>query len=92
MALGRRCGLGCETWPDEDKFKVCPSCGDKTIRYKGVSPITEEEAAPYLFEAFYQEWDEKMPDSRLQMSPEESLKWDALFPNGRPSQPAPTDG
>jgi len=91
MALGRRCGLGCETWPDDDKFKVCPECGEKTTRFKGVTPISEEEARPYLFEAFYEEWDVKMPDSRLQMTPEESLKWDALYPDGRPSPAPETD-
>lgn len=91
MALGRRCDLGCETWPDDDKFKVCPECGEKTKRYKGVNPITDEEAVPYLFEAFYQEWDEKMPETRLQMTPEEHLRWDALFPNGRPF-PVPPKG
>ena len=87
MAIGRRCDLGCETWPDDDQYKVCPECGQKTTRYKSVTPLTEEEAIPLRFEAFYKEWDEKMPDTRLLMTPEESLRWDGLFPNGRPQQP-----
>jgi hypothetical protein len=94
MALGRRCDLGCETWPDDTKYKVCPECGQETTRYKGnnIHPLTEEEATPLRFEAFYKEWDEKMPESRLEMSPTESLKWEELYPDGRPSEPAAEDG
>ena len=92
MALGRRCDLGCETWPDDSKYKVCPECGEQTKRFRGVTPLTEEEALPLRFEAFYKEWDERMPASRLEMSPENGARWDALYPNGRPSEPAPEDG
>lgn len=91
MALGRRCDLGCETWPDDDMFDVCPECGQKTTRYKKVSPIDMEDAVPMLFEAFYREWDKKKPEERLRMTPRESRKWDDLYPDGRPSQLAPED-
>ena len=89
MAIGRRCEIGCETWPDDDKYKACPECGETTTRYRGVEPLSEEEAAPRRFEAFYREWDEKMPDVRLKMTPEETLRWDGLYPDGRPSPSAP---
>lgn len=84
MALGRRCDIGCLTWPDDPAYKTCPVCGEKTKRYRGVKPADADEVAQAKFEAFYKEWDEKMPDSRLQMSPEQSLRWDGKYPNGRP--------
>lgn len=87
--IGRRCEIGCETWPDTDKYKRCPECGEPTKRYRGVEPLSEEEAAPLAFEAFYKEWDDKMPDMRLKMTPEETLRWDGLYPDGRPSPPQP---
>lgn len=88
MALGRRCELGCETWPDDNRYNKCPTCGEDTTRYKGVTPLEQDEANHAEFLAFYEEWD-KRPAVRLQMTPEESLKWDALYPNGRPDTPAP---
>ena len=93
MPQGRRCDMGCETWPDDFKYRVCPECGQPTARFQGsnIHPLTEEEAAPKLFEAFYREWDQNMPPTRLDMAPDESVKWDSLYPNGRPSQPASAD-
>jgi hypothetical protein len=93
MAIGRRCEIGCETWPDVGAYRVCPECGEPTTRYRGenIRPISEEEALPRLFEAFYREWDEKMPPTRLLMSPQETIRWEELYPNGRPSQPIAED-
>jgi hypothetical protein len=92
MATGRRCPIGCFTWPDDEKYRVCPECGDETTRFRGVQPLDEEQATMLRWEAFYREWDEKMPGVRLEMTPEQSLRWDALYPNGRPSLPDSEDG
>lgn len=92
QTFGRRCAMGCATWPDDERFKVCPACGQSTVKYRGVTPMDEDEANRYAFEAFYKEWDERMPDSRLLMTPEQTLKWDSLYPDGRPSEPDPADG
>lgn len=85
MAIGRRCSMGCETWPDDEVYRVCPECGQDTKRYRGVTvSIEEPQASHRRFEAFYNEWDERMPDERLKMAPEENLKWDSLYPDARP--------
>jgi hypothetical protein len=44
MAWGRRCEIGCETWPDESTYTTCPSCGEKTTRYSNLSPLDAAEA------------------------------------------------
>lgn len=66
MAWGRRCDLGCESWPDDDKYKKCPVCGDKTTRYTNLDPISEEDAAHVLFEHFYEKWDAEHDAARLE--------------------------
>lgn len=43
MAFGRRCAIGCESWPDSDEYKVCPSCLEPTKRYRNLTPLTEDE-------------------------------------------------
>lgn len=57
MALGRRCSIGCETWPDQVIYSCCPTCGEETKRYKNVTPLSEEEAQSILshieFERYY---------------------------------------
>jgi hypothetical protein len=90
MAIGRRCGVGCETWPDEKDYEICLICGQPTRRYRGVQVIEQSALDHYLFEQFYKEWD-KRPAVRLQMTPEESLKWDQLYPDGRPREPTDKD-
>lgn len=56
--LGRRCEIGCETWPDSDEFKTCPKCGEPAKRYSGMTPLTLEEArsikAHIDFDAYYE--------------------------------------
>lgn len=84
MALGRRCDIGCLTWPDDNKYKVCPICGEPTTRYRGVTVADDDEINNAYFEAFYEEWDEKMPPSRLEMTPEEIIYWESKYPGGRP--------
>jgi hypothetical protein len=81
--IGRRCEIGCETWPDTDDYEICPVCSRPTRRFRNVSPMNESEARHAHFEAFYEEWD-KRPKVRLQMTPEELLRWDSLYPGGKP--------
>lgn len=57
MAIGRRCSLGCESWPDEALFTTCPQCGEPTQRMRNLHPLAADEAhnvlAHYEFEKFY---------------------------------------
>lgn len=62
MAVGRRCGMGCtgsESWPDNQLYKNCPTCGEPTTRYRGVKLMDPDEARSLLlhseFEAFYEQ-------------------------------------
>ena len=61
--FGRRCAIGCESWPDEDDYKTCPICGEVTTRYNNLLPLDSEEAASVAnharFEEFYENWCEK---------------------------------
>lgn len=58
MAFGRRCDLGCESWPDSDEYDYCAHCGEPTTRYRGLYPLDEDEArsevAHAKFEAYYE--------------------------------------
>jgi hypothetical protein len=58
VAWGRRCDLGCESWPDDPKYKTCPACGEPAPRYHNLSPLTMTEAERFrknaLFEEFYE--------------------------------------
>lgn len=65
MAWGRRCEMGCESWPDDKRYKKCPICGEKALRYNNISPLTEEEAAHAVFEHFYAQWDADHDPARL---------------------------
>lgn len=60
MAWGRRCELGCESWPDKAMYSKCPECGEPTTRYSNMSPLPDEEAESILlhkqFEAYYERW------------------------------------
>lgn len=57
MAWGRRCDLGCESWPDEVRYKHCIECGEPTTRFSNLNPIDPEEAKSRFrhseFEKFY---------------------------------------
>lgn len=44
MAIGRRCSIGCESWPDEGIYAKCPRCGETTTRYSGLEPLSHAEA------------------------------------------------
>ena len=48
---GRRCDLGCESWPDNEAFKKCLRCGGETTRFSNLQPLTLEEATKLLREA-----------------------------------------
>lgn len=57
--MGRRCALGCESWPDDKDYKRCPQCGEVTTRFNNLLPLTAEAArskANHLrFEDYYEE-------------------------------------
>lgn len=57
MAIGRRCAIGCESWPDEPIFVKCPICGETTKRCRGLTPLPNDEAQSILlhseFETYY---------------------------------------
>ena len=59
MALGRRCSIGCETWPDEAVYARCPVCGEETTRYKRVTPLDADEARSILLHAEFEKYYEK---------------------------------
>lgn len=56
--LGRRCDMGCETWPDKQIYAKCPQCGEPTTRYRDVYPLPDDEAETILvseqFKAYYE--------------------------------------
>lgn len=56
---GRRCDLGCESWPDELIYQKCPTCGEPTTRYTNLYPVSDEEGRSAIrraaFERFYEE-------------------------------------
>jgi hypothetical protein len=64
--LGRRCPMGCETWPADEKYKHCPICGEGTRLSRGVAALDPEEArikkAYADFESYYNDIHE--PDLR----------------------------
>ena len=54
---GRRCEIGCESWPDKEEFKKCLRCGEPTTRYSNLNPLPLDEAMSLLsqarFNAYY---------------------------------------
>jgi hypothetical protein len=56
---GRRCDLGCESWPDADEFSKCLRCGGPTTRYSNLQPLSLAEARSIKrhveFERFYED-------------------------------------
>lgn len=57
--LGRRCDMGCETWPDKTLYTKCPKCGEKTTRYRDVYPLPEDEAKAILLDEQFKLYYEK---------------------------------
>lgn len=62
---GRRCSMGCETWPDDPLFTTCSICGEKTRRVGNGQPTVSFEDARLaklheLFEEFYARRCEKL--------------------------------
>lgn len=59
MAVGRRCPMGCETWPDSDKYSKCPKCEEPTKKFSGVEPLPNREAESIVnhieFEKYYEQ-------------------------------------
>lgn len=58
MQWGRRCDIGCESWPDEPIYQKCPICGGQTTRYSNLEPVSQEEGRSAIraaaFERFYE--------------------------------------
>lgn len=59
MPWGRRCEIGCESWPDnKEEYEFCPICGQETRRWSNLLPLDEDEAkvakARLEFEAYYE--------------------------------------
>lgn len=64
MAWGRRCDLGCESWPDDAEYKVCPICSCEAPRFSNLRPLDKKEAAKAKarieFEVFYEKHCEEL--------------------------------
>jgi hypothetical protein len=97
MAWGRRCDLGCESWPDDDIYETCPVCGEPAERFSNLRPLSEKDARSLrlhlAFEEFYADWcnDVGQPsDGLLEPTEEQHKKYDALYPGGRPDNPTGT--
>lgn len=60
VAAGRRCDIGCESWPDKAIYQTCPVCGEKTTRYSNLTPLPDDEAERVLlmkqFDRYYERW------------------------------------
>jgi hypothetical protein len=56
---GRRCALGCESWPDEAIYSRCPVCGQPTERVSNLEPLSDEDARSILLHAEFEKYYEK---------------------------------
>lgn len=65
MAWGRRCDNGCESWPDDKRYKRCPSCGEPATRFSNLQPLDKLEALYAEFEAYYEDWESDQDPKRL---------------------------
>lgn len=57
--VGRRCELGCYTWPDKQLYARCAICGEPTERYSNLDPVDEEEAKSILLHLEFEKYYEK---------------------------------
>lgn len=94
---GRRCDLGCESWPDDDDYDTCPVCGEPTERFSNLRPLSDDDAKSMRlilnFEQYYIDYCEargQTLDGGLPMTPEDEAKWDEKYPQGRPDAKATT--
>lgn len=85
MAWGRRCDMGCESWPDDKKYEKCPVCGQETTRFSNLRPLDNSEAAHAAFEAYYAKIEAQRKGLEPQMTPEETLYWEGKYPGGKSS-------
>lgn len=56
---GRRCDMGCESWPDTTDFATCLRCGGATTRYSNLQPMDFDEAISLLRHARFNRYYEK---------------------------------
>lgn len=85
--IGRRCASGCLTWPDEGMYMRCPTCGEKTTRYRGVTVADQDEVDEAMFEAVYKRHCARLQqeiDGPLPTTPEEDEYWSEKYPDGAP--------
>jgi hypothetical protein len=54
--VGRRCEMGCETWPDDTLYSICPNCEEPTRRFTRMSPLSAEEALSKKKHADFERW------------------------------------
>lgn len=66
MEPGRRCAFGCESWPDDDEYNVCPKCGSETSRYRNLNPLSEEEARSIKLHIEFEEYYEQREQERAE--------------------------
>jgi len=59
MAVGRRCDVGCESWPDEAIYSTCPICGEPTTRYSNLQILPADEAESILLHQQFQRYYER---------------------------------
>jgi hypothetical protein len=55
-AIGRRCAMGCETWPDDQQYALCPTCQERTRRCRNVQPLHPAEALSKKRHADFERW------------------------------------
>jgi hypothetical protein len=71
MATGRRCDIGCATWPDKPLYSRCPECGEQTRRFSNAKDdlLDDDEAERRLlhaeFERYYEKYDAQADSDRL---------------------------
>lgn len=54
--LGRRCAMGCETWPNTDDYLTCPKCGEPTRVGRDAVPLEPDVARGLLRQAQFERW------------------------------------